>query len=338
MGVIGTGALGSQHVRLYSEIAREGGIIFSGIYDCKKTLAKTLGEKYQVPVANSIDALAESADALSIVTPTNTHFELSKSLLKKGKHLLIEKPITQTQSQASELLSLAHRHRCLLQVGHVERFNPVFKSLREVAKQPRFIEAHRLSPFPFRSTDIGVVLDLMIHDLDIVLAFVRSRIVSVEGVGISVLSRSEDIANARLHFENGCVANLTASRISPEKMRKIRVFNAGTAASYVSLDYDRQEGFIYHLDDAKSRSENFEKDVSKQFSNDAKPFGVISEFAGRRIVRKPVPIKKKQPLKLQLESFVQCIQSHKMPVVSGESAKQALDLAIEITEQIHSKK
>lgn len=333
VGVIGTGALGSQHVRLYAELAREGKLIFSGIYDRNSKTANALGKQFQIPVAPSIEALVQSADAFSIATPTISHFELAQSLLKKGKHILVEKPMTQTLAQAAELVALSRRHRSVLQVGHVERFNPVFQSLRQVAKKPRFIEAHRLSPFPARSTDIGVVLDLMIHDLDIVLAFVRSPIVSIEAVGVSVLSQSEDIANARLHFENACVANLTASRISAERMRKIRVFSEGSPASYVSLDYGRQEGFIYRIaGEDETASSLFQKFWTK------KKLGVVSEFAGRRIVREPVLIKKDEPLKLQLESFIQCIRTHKTPVVSGETAKQALDLAIEITDQIHHTK
>src|SRR3974390_2173476 len=155
-----------------------------------------------------------------------THFERPKPLLEKGKHLLLEKPMTDNGAAAAELVEFAQRNNWVLQVGHVERFNPVFKYLETVATDPRFIETHRLSPFPARSTDIGVVLDLMIHDLDVVLAFVKSPVTSVDAVGLSVLSKSEDIANARLRFANGSVANLTVSRVSPERMRKIRVFSA----------------------------------------------------------------------------------------------------------------
>src|SRR5206468_7758193 len=150
-----------------------------------------------------------------------------KSMLMAGKHVLVEKPMTENAAQASELVRLAHERNCVLQVGHVERFNPIFNYLQTVATEPRFIETHRLSPYPARSTDIGVVLDLMIHDLDVVLAFVKSPVSSVDAVGIPVLSKSEDIANARLRFANGCVANLTASRVSPDKLRKIRVFSSG---------------------------------------------------------------------------------------------------------------
>ena len=198
-----------------------------------------------------------------------------------------------------------------------------------MANQPRFIETHRLSPYPARSIDIGVVLDLMIHDLDIVLAFVDSPIKEVDGVGVPVLSTSEDIANARLKFENGCVANLTASRVSPERMRKIRVFSGGEQTSYVSLDYRKQEGFIYRIaQDSEEESSLWRKLLC------AKDSAVVSQFGGKRIVREPVPIEKDEPLKLELQHFVQCVRERQTPKVSGESAKQALDVALEITRQI----
>ena len=185
--------------------------------------------------------------------------------LLAGKHALVEKPMTDNAAQAAELVQLAREKRAVLQVGHVERFNPVLAYLEKVATDPRFIETHRLSPYPNRSTDIGVVLDLMIHDLDVVLGFVRSEVASVDAVGIPVLSQSEDIANARLRFANGCVANLTASRISPERMRKIRVFSGGEMPSYVSLDYRAQEGFIYSRGAGRGGGiVDFEKIAAKQ--------------------------------------------------------------------------
>ena len=217
----------------------------------------------------------------------------------------------------------------MLQVGHVERFNPVFKYLETVATEPRFIETHRLSPYPARSTDIGVVLDLMIHDLDVVLAFVKSPVISLDAVGIPVLSKSEDIANARLRFANGCVANLTASRISPERMRKIRVFSGGAITSYISLDYRAQEGFIYRV----ARDGEEESSLLKKLLR-GKDSTIVSEFGGKRIVREPVPIAKEEPLKLELQHFIECVRAHRMPDVSGESAKKALDVAFEITRQI----
>jgi predicted dehydrogenase len=247
IAVLGVGSLGREHSRLYADLAQAGEIEFVGVYDAAHDTARRIADRFRVRVFGSVAEAAEASQALSVVTPTKTHFELARQLLEEGKHLLVEKPMTDSAVQAGELVLLAQRHDCVLQVGHVERFNPVFKYLETVATEPRFIETHRLSPYPARSTDIGVVLDLMIHDLDVVLAFVKSPVTSVDSVGISVLSKSEDIANARLRFANGCVANMTVSRISPERMRKIRVFSGPTDTCYISLDYRAQEGFIYRV-------------------------------------------------------------------------------------------
>ncbi len=329
IGVLGTGSLGKEHVRIYSEMASAGLVDFVGVYDVVTERARRLAEKYGVRSFGSVAEAAESSEALSVVTPTRTHFELAKGLLQQGRHVLLEKPMTDDTTQAAELVQLAQHHACVLQVGHVERFNPVFTYLETVATEPRFIETHRLSPYPARSTDIGVVLDLMIHDLDVVLAFVKSPVTSVDAVGIPVLSKSEDIANARLRFGNGCVANLTVSRVSPEKMRKIRVFSGGPMTSYISLDYRAQEGFIYRI----AREGEEESSLLKKLLR-AKDSAIVSEFGGKRIVREPVPIAKEEPLKMELNHFVECVRAHRTPLVSGESAKRALDLALEITRQI----
>ncbi|HEY1171832.1 MAG TPA: Gfo/Idh/MocA family oxidoreductase [Verrucomicrobiae bacterium] len=330
VGVIGTGSLGKEHARLYAELATAGQCEFVGIYDSFADNAQRVADKLGVKIFPTIQGLAEAADAFSVVTPTITHHAIAKDLLSQGKHVLVEKPMTERADQAAELVHLSQQNKLILQVGHVERFNPVFDYLQKAATQPKFIEAHRLSPYPARSIDIGVVLDLMIHDLDVVLAFVNSRVVSVDAVGIPVLSTTEDIANVRLRFENGCVANLTASRISPERMRKIRVFSGGTtSSSYISLDYRAQQGFLYRL----ARSDEQESSLLKKLLS-ANDSTIVSEFAGKKIVREPVPIVKDEPLKLELQHFVSCVRERQQPRVSGESAKQALDLALEITEQI----
>jgi predicted dehydrogenase len=333
VAVLGTGSLGKEHVRIYADLARSGGIDFVGIYDVSIDLAQRLASKHSTRAFSSLNDAVTAAEAFSIVTPTSTHYALARQLLSQRKHLLIEKPITDNAAEAQELVALAQANNCVLQVGHVERFNPVLQYLETVATDPRFIETHRLSPFPARSTDIGVVLDLMIHDLDVVLAFVKSPLTSVDAVGIPVLSKSEDIANARLRFANGCVANLTVSRISPERLRKIRVFSGGATTSYISLDYRAQEGFIYRI----ARNDEAESSILKKLLH-SKESTIVSEFAGRRIVREPVPIKREEPLKLELEHFVQCVQQQQTPRVTGESAKRSLDLALEITRQIEQNK
>jgi predicted dehydrogenase len=331
VAVIGTGSLGKEHARLYAEMAKAGRVELTGVYDASAEAAQKIGAKHGARVFASVAEAAQASDAFSLVTPTTTHFELAKILLQQGKHVLVEKPMTETTEQAAELIQLAQQKKCLLQVGHIERFNPVFNYLETVATDPRFIETHRLSPYPARSTDVGVVLDLMIHDLDIVLAFVKSPVTYVDAVGIPVLSKSEDIANARLRFANGCVANLTVSRVSPQRMRKIRVFSGGATPSHVSLDYRAQEGFIYRIArDGEAESSLFKKLLSSKDST------LVSEFGGKRVVREPVPIEKVEPLKVELQSFVDCIGARQTPIVSGESAKLALDLAFEITRQIQA--
>ena len=335
VAVLGTGSLGQNHVRIYAELAAAGQVELTGIFDTHADTARKIAAKHRAKVFNSVAEAAAASDALNIVTPTTTHFDIAKQLLAQGKHVLVEKPMTDDTAQAAELIQLAQKRNCVLQVGHVERFNPVFNYLESVATEPRFIECHRLSPYPARSTDIGVVLDLMIHDLDVVLAFVKSPVTSVDAVGIPVLSKSEDIANARLRFANGCVANLTVSRVSPERMRKIRVFSGPTHPCYISLDYRAQEGFIYRV----ARDDEWESSkLRKLFALADSSVLVVSEFAGKKVVREPVPIAKDEPLKLELQSFVNCVREKQTPVVSGESAKRALDLAFEITRQVQQSK
>jgi predicted dehydrogenase len=329
VAVLGVGSLGKEHARIYSDLAAGGQVEFAGVYDVAGEVAGKWAQKYGVRAFASAAEAGAAADALSIVTPTSSHFALSKPLLEQGKHLLVEKPMTDNAAEAAELVQLAQQNNCVLQAGHVERFNPVFQYLQSVATHPRFIETHRLSSYPARSTDIGVVLDLMIHDLDVVLAFVKSEVTHADAVGIPVLSTSEDIANVRLRFANGCVANLTASRVSPERMRKIRVFSGGEVPSYISLDYRAQEGFIYRI----ARQGEQESSILKKLLA-SKDSTLVSEFGGKRIVREPVPIAKDEPLKLELQHFVGCVRQKQVPLVSGESARRALDLAFAITRQI----
>ena len=331
VSVVGTGSLGKEHARIYKQLHAEGLVHFVGVFDSDNELARKHAGLHGVTAFASLAEACNASDAFSIVTPTTTHFEIASALLQQGKHVMIEKPMSETAVQAAELVQLGKKHSCIIQVGHIERFNPVFSKLEQVAKAPRFIEAHRLSPYPGRSTDIGVVLDLMIHDLDVVLAFVRSKIVSVDAVGISVLSTTEDIANARLKFENGCVANLTASRISPERMRKIRVFSGGDNPNYLSLDYREQKGFLYRIArDGEKETPLIRKLLTSETA------AIVSEFAGKRIVREPVQIEREEPLRLELSHFIKCIELRQTPKVSGEEAVKSIELALQITQIIQS--
>lgn len=296
-GVIGVGHMGREHARVYSRLA---GAELTAVFDTDKRTARRIADQYGCRACDSLPDFLKSVEAASIAAPTSEHFRLAELCLQSGIHVLIEKPITPTTDEALALVDLARKRNAVLQVGHVERFNPVMAALEELLTRPRFIEAHRLSPYPGRSLDIGVVMDLMIHDIEIILHLVRSPLQSVDAVGVAVLSRAEDIANARLRFESGCVANVTTSRISPEKMRKIRVFQDD---AYLSLDYQNQEGEIYRKG----------------------PFGIS---------RNKIKVMKGEPLKNQLESFLQCISARRDPIVSGQHAAEALRVAALICEQI----
>lgn len=304
VGVIGTGALGQHHTRIYGELE---GAELAGVYDVDQARAAEIAGKNGTRAFASMDDLIRNVEAVSVVVPTDRHREVAGTLIEHGLHVLIEKPIAATTTEAEELVALARKHKVIVQVGHVERFNPVLSYLEGVARNPRFIEAHRLAPYPPpreglhpRGTEVSVILDLMIHDLEVILHLVGSPVKSIHAVGVPVLSPSEDIANVRLAFENGCIANITASRISPERMRKIRVFMEET---YISLDYQNQSGELYRR-------------------------------TGMTIGREEVPIEKGEPLAHQLRSFVACVARRDEPVVSGEHAAEALNLAVDIIQRL----
>jgi len=327
VGVIGTGHIGRNHARLLSDLA---GPDFRAIHDSNAATALEMVKQYGGKATTSLEEFASLVDAATIATPTPSHFEIAKFLLERGKHVLVEKPITETTEDAQALASLAAERGLVLQVGHVERFNPVLSALEKILTRPRFIESHRLSPYPSRSTEIGVVLDLMIHDLEIILHLVKSPVESIDAVGVPVLSRGEDIANARLRFENGCVANITVSRVSPERLRKIRVFQED---AYLSLDYQAQEGFVYRL----AREHEHESSLLKKLFA-ASSSTIVSEFAGKKIVRQPVEIEKGEPLRRELADFLDCARLGAQPKVSGREATAALELALEITRRVASTK
>lgn len=297
VGVVGVGAIGRNHARIYSEL-EEADLV--AVYDTDAELASKLAEEFGTQAVTSLEDLIAKVDAASVSSPTVSHLDVGSQLLEAGKDVLVEKPISDSLANARTLVELAHEKGRILQVGHIERFNPVMKQLETCMTQPVFIESHRLSPFPKRSLDIGVVLDLMIHDLEIILHLVHSPVAHIDAVGVSVLTAREDIANARIRFENGCVANVTASRISPERLRKIRVFQSD---SYLSLDYQEQSGWIYRKD-------------------------------GMEIVREEVNVEKDEPLKLELAAFVECVKKGEQPKVSGHHGAAALNIAMEITQLI----
>ncbi len=294
-GVAGAGAMGRNHARIYSLLE---GVELTAVYDADRARAEAVVAEFGGRAVDTMEDLASSCDLASVAVPTVAHREVGCFLLEKGVHVLIEKPIAATVADAQALVDTSRRCEKLLAVGHVERFNPVLKQLEARLSKPRFIEAHRLSPFPNRSMDIGVVLDLMIHDLEVILHLVKSPVVGIDAVGVSVLTPTEDIANARLRFENGCIANVTASRISPDRMRKIRVFQEDC---YLSLDYQQQEGQMY-----------------------AKVDTGIAKF--------DVEIEKGEPLMGELQSFVDAVARGEKPAVTGQQGLAALELALKVTE------
>ena len=298
VGVVGLGHMGMHHVRVCSELSHVCQL--TAIFDTNRVVAEAIARKYCVPIATSIEDFTSYVDAATICTPTTTHFAISRFLLERGKHLLVEKPLAETSEHAYTLALIAQERQCILQVGHIERFNPVLEALECRLRNPRFLEITRLSPYPYRNTDIGVVLDLMIHDIEVMLHIIHSPVVSMDAAGVAVLSKSEDIANVRFHFQNGCIANVTASRVSNKKLRKIRLFQENT---YLSLDYCRQSSKIYQLVNGK-------------------------------IVIDQVTISHGEPLKFQLASFISCACEKKQPRVSGYEAAVALDMALEVTHKI----
>ncbi|MCX5681637.1 MAG: Gfo/Idh/MocA family oxidoreductase [Candidatus Omnitrophica bacterium] len=298
IAIVGIGHLGSRHLKVYHELSDKVNIV--GICDPQEDRTQKLAEHYQVQYFKNYADVIGKIDAVNICTPTTMHFKVAYEFLKNGIHTFVEKPITTTINEANKLIDIAQKRNCVLQVGHIERFNSAFEGIQHFAKNPRFIECHRLNHFPNRSLDIGVVMDLMIHDIDIILGLTQSKIASVDAVGVKVLTPLEDIANARIRFKNGCVCNLTASRISDEVTRKIRIF---LNDAYISLDYVKQEAFVYK-----------------------KHGGLISKHA--------IPIEKEEPLKKELLSFIDCVQNKKKPIVSGIEGREALKLALEITKKI----
>lgn len=308
VGVFGVGVLGRHHARIYSEIED---VQLVGVYDRDPDRAAEVAAAYGTRRFDSMADLASAIEAASIAVPTDKHFEFASALIAAGVHVLVEKPIAATTTEAENMVDMAQRAEVLLQVGHVERFNPIMAFLEKNLSKPMFIEALRLAPYPElrpdgppRGTEVSVILDLMIHDLDIILHLVGREVAEIRAVGVPVLSRTEDIANVRLEFEGGCVANLTASRISQERLRKIRVFQED---AYLSLDYMNQSGQICRKN-------------------------------GAAIETMAVPIEKSEPLRAELVSFVKCVRERISPLVSGKHGFESLKLAVEICRAIQARR
>lgn len=304
VGVIGVGHLGQHHARLYASLA---GARLVGVVDIDAERAGVIGNRYGAPAFARAQDLLDRVDAVSVAVPTSAHYEVVKACLEAGVHVLVEKPVTATPAEARALIELARTKRRALQVGHVERFNPIMRALRPHIHKPGFIECHRLSPFGQRGTDVDVVLDLMIHDLDLVLSLEPGPVEEIRAAGVPVLTPNIDIANARIQFASGCVANLTSSRVSSTRMRKLRLFQRD---GYISMDYQARQGMICRR--------------------------IVNADGAPSIEMEHVQGGDEEPLKAQLEAFVSALQKGEDPVVSGEAGAAALELAHQILQSIET--
>lgn len=323
VGIIGVGHLGRLHTQNYKLIP-EADII--GVYDLNFERCQAVANEFQTTAFNNVDQLLNQIDAASIVVSTMSHFELTRACLERGIHCLVEKPITSTLDQADALIRVAQNKKLILQVGHIERFNPAIVALNDFALNPMFIESHRLASFNPRGTDVAVVLDLMIHDIDIILHLVKSPVKKIDASGVAVVTDEVDIANARIGFKNGCVANITASRISQTKMRKMRLFQRN---AYIGIDFLQKFSEIYQIVDSAG--------ITIQPNQIPIEMGQLDQHGkAKKIIYERRQIDEANALKMELESFLDAARNNKRPVVSGEEGREALRVAIEITEMIRS--
>jgi predicted dehydrogenase len=296
--------MGQHHARMYASVEA---VQLVGVCDINHARADAVAGEYQTMPYYDYRQLLDQVEAVTVAVPTENHATIGGDFLRHGVSVLLEKPISRTVPEADELIAAAETSGAVLQIGHLERFNPAVQAVQEIVTQPRFFEAHRLGVFSPRSLDIDAVMDLMIHDLDVILSLLRAEVVSVSAVGIPVLSSRVDIANARMEFADGCVANITASRISQEKVRKLRFFQPH---DYVSLDYTKQEVEVFSL-------------VSP--SSSAGP---------PKISRRLLPVEPYEPLKAQVESFLRCVRENTKPLVDGHQGRRTLALALQVAQKI----
>lgn len=318
IGVIGVGHLGTLHADL---LTRVEDAVLIGVHDIDTVKSAQIAERTSSRFFEDLDELLSHVEAVTVASVTPAHFAIVKKALDAGKHVLVEKPITQTSAEARELIDLARNAGVVLQVGHIERFNSAVLALEPYLLQPLFIESHRLSQFDPRGTDVAVVLDLMIHDIDLILSLVRSPVARIDANGVAVVSDHADIANARIQFESGCVANVTASRISQNKMRKMRLFQKD---AYISIDFAQPLAEVFRLVD--------------EGQTEATPTMMLGKITqgkrNRLIVYERPEIAERNALLEELRSFVDCVRTGKKPVVTGEDGLQALEVAGQILKKI----
>ena len=319
IGVLGAGHLGKVHLKCIG--LTENTFDLVGFFDPDAHNAEKVSEQFGIKAFSSVESLIEAVDIVDIVSPTSVHYELAAKAIKKGKHVFVEKPLTHTLDEARELIRLSEKHNVKVQVGHVERFNPALLALEGMSLAPMFVEGHRLAVFNPRGTDVSVILDLMIHDLDILLSMVDSPVKDVWANGVAVVSNTPDIANARIVFENGCVANLTASRISLKQMRKLRFFQKD---AYVSLDFLEKKAQVVRLYDEGS----LDKSIAENMMS-------LDTATGKKYIGIDMPdIEESNAIKMELETFAESIRNNTPPRVGIKDGYRALELAHRIIEEV----
>jgi predicted dehydrogenase len=316
--VIGVGAFGRNHARVYQQLEQAGMVRLVGVVDPDTARADAVAREFNCRAFGSIEQLLTThveVQAASVAVPTFLHKAVAQTLMEGGIDVLVEKPVATTLSEADEMLRIALKHKRVAQVGHLERFNPAVRATLPLINRPMFFEVHRLSVFSPRALDVDVVLDLMIHDLDVVLTFVKSDVKEIRAVGLPILSGKVDIANVRVEFESGCVANFTASRVSTERVRKLRFFQAG---QYISLDYGRQDVLVFSVGKAVASAGELPSEPSVNPQIKMATPAIIAE----------------EPLLAEIKSFLQAVRERSCPVVSLEDGRKALQLALAILDQI----
>jgi len=317
IAVIGVGHLGKHHVEHLSNIKN---VTLAGVYDIDRARAEGISKTFKIDCFNSIQDLLKNVDAVSIVTPTKNHKDVAELCIKAGKHVFIEKPITETVEEADVLIGLSKERDTIIQVGHIERLNPALLPLSEYELNPKFVEVQRLAPYMLRGSDVPVVLDLMIHDIDLILTLIPSPVKHIESTGVSIMTNSVDIANARISFENGATANLTSSRVAKDRVRKLKIFQEDL---YITVDFLIGLTEVYRAMDADQSDPNAIMTAPLE-----------SNGKHRQIFYEKPKIAKTDALKMELINFVKAIKGEEMPVVDGVAGRNALKIAIEIQNKI----
>ncbi len=325
--MVGVGAFGRNHARVYHALQAAGGVRLVGVVDPDTARADAVAREFDCRAFGSVEQMLTThseVQAASVAVPTVLHLEVARALMEKGVDVLIEKPVAATLAEADELARVAIAHKRVVQVGHLERFNPAVRATLPLVNHPMFFEVHRLSVFSPRALDVDVVLDLMIHDLDIVLTFVKSRVKEIRAVGLPILSGKVDIANVRVEFESGCVANFTASRVSTERVRKVRFFQPG---QYISIDYGRQDVLVFSVVDTQVSAQQTGANLGHSFVETQPTVNPQIQMA------KPA-VTAEEPLLAEIKAFLHSVRSRSTPLVSLEDGRRALELGLSILGEI----